>query len=168
MIRMGASTDMPVNQSRVYLKYMKVPPGKKRKKEAYYLWADEASLAAAVQRPSPARSEERRSPRVAMREMQEQQREEQRTQQEQEAMAALPAGAAIERERKLPQKVPAPVRGRQRAERKTKESNVSLDKRLQQFPGHSLGIRGGKLRCLACKTGTYPRLSTRIHACGHA
>ena len=72
--------------------------------------------------------------------------------------AELPELAAHERDRKLPMKKPLATkevqrRGRQKEACQTKESNVPVEKRIEEFPGHSLAKdpQTGKLRCLACK-----------------
>ena len=59
---------------------------------------------------------------------------------------------ACERVRKLPMKKEAPVRGHNKMEGKTKESNVSVEQRLVEFPDNSLckDKLNGKLRCDAC------------------
>jgi hypothetical protein len=69
---------------------------------------------------------------------------------------ALPAGAEIERLRKMPMKHPQklpPPRGRPNGTlpAKTPESQVSLETRLREFPDNSLVISFGQLRCQACK-----------------
>jgi hypothetical protein len=68
-----------------------------------------------------------------------------------EGGSSLPTRAAHERERSMPQLPPAPVRGRQQAERKTPESKVALEKRIEQFPNTSLVITMGRLHCACCK-----------------
>ena len=57
--------------------------------------------------------------------------------------AELPELAAHERDRKLPMKKPLAQkevqrRGRQKEACQTKESNVPIEKRIEEFPGHSL------------------------------
>ena len=54
--------------------------------------------------------------------------------------AAQPERAAHERERKLPPKPDAHVRGRQAATRTTKESNVPLTQRLAEFPNQCMRV----------------------------
>ena len=71
-----------------------------------------------------------------------------------------PTRAAIERERKLPQKLPAPVRGRQQAERQTKASKKSAQDRVAEFEGNSLKVSAGELFCQACKVTIFNKWST--------
>ena len=74
--------------------------------------------------------------------------------------AALPALAAHERERSLPQSAPAIVRGRNKAERKTAESKVSVESRIAQFPANSFTMSLGKLHCAACKVTVFNKWSS--------
>ena len=80
------------------------------------------------------------------------------------AAAPLPARAAHERSRSMPLSQPAPVRGRNKAERKTAESKVPLAQRLNQFPNQSLSIVQGKLHCNACPFDIFNKHSSiKIH-----
>ena len=79
------------------------------------------------------------------------------------AEVELPARAEHERERKLPQKKgDAPVRGRQTTERKTVETKVPVEKRITEFPNHSLCINklNGMLRCAACPIDIVNKVSS--------
>lgn len=63
----------------------------------------------------------------------------------------MPALAPLERERAKKRKLPEGPRGRNKAVRITKETTVSLDRRLFEFPKQGLKISAGKLFCLPCK-----------------
>ena len=145
VVRVGTVTDF-MNDGRVYMRYQAPKPGCKFKLETHHFWAspDELVLAPlAGQDASPHSSEQTRTVQ--------QQQELQRGREREVRSEELPAGAAHERARKLPQKKAAPITGRQHGA-KTATSKVSLVTRVQQFPDHSLviGIEG-KLRCVACK-----------------
>ena len=60
----------------------------------------------------------------------------------------------------MPQAPRAPVRGRNKAERKTAESKVPLTARLEQFPNQSFSIVQGKLRCNACPFDCFNKVSS--------
>lgn len=78
----------------------------------------------------------------------------------------LPHMAEHERERKKKVKPPVGKRGRQLAERKTKESKVTVDQRLREFPNQSFKNSGGKLYCAACKvmlTNIKTSISIKAH-----
>ena len=76
------------------------------------------------------------------------------------AAASLPARAAHERKRKLPQLPEANVRGRQKAERQTTTSKITAAERVRQFENHSLAVRAGEIFCQACKTVIFNKWST--------
>lgn len=115
--------------------------------ETRHAWVDPATLMAveptATERKQP---EPRASPR--------------KTQHVPDEAVQLPARSAIERERQLPQKIEAPVRGRQKIERQTQASKTSVRDRVVQFPGHSLKESAGALFCQACKTTIFNKWST--------
>eukprot|EP00966_Prymnesium_polylepis_P327510 7383383-Prymnesium_polylepis.1 len=71
--------------------------------------------------------------------------------------------AAHERDRVMPQKPPAGARGRATSERKTKESKVPINTRLEQNPGQSFRCSAGKLFCAACAF-VIPNISANISA----
>ena len=58
---------------------------------------------------------------------------------------------------------PANVRGRQKSERRTVESKVTNEKRIEQFDGHSLSVSLGRLHCTACKMTVFNKWSS-IHS----
>ena len=61
-----------------------------------------------------------------------------------------PERAAHERARKTRKLKDAPVRGRNRSERKTKEPKVDPANRVADFPHQSLGVDNDKVFCKAC------------------
>lgn len=63
----------------------------------------------------------------------------------------LPRMAHHERSRCVKQKAPIGKRGRNESVHITKETNVPLTQRLQEFPNTGLTISAGKLFCLPCK-----------------
>jgi hypothetical protein len=63
----------------------------------------------------------------------------------------------------MPQKPPAGARGRATSERKTKESKVPINTRLEQNPGQSFRCSAGKLFCAAC-VFVIPNISANIGA----
>ena len=63
----------------------------------------------------------------------------------------MPELASHERSRNVKQKAPVGKRSRQAAAHVTKQTSVSLRKRLQEFPNTGLTISAGKLFCLPCK-----------------
>ena len=71
-----------------------------------------------------------------------------------------PELAKHERMRKQAKLKDAPVRGRNKTERKTKEPDVDPQVRVDAFPNQSLVKLNGKLYCLACKTDRSVRLSS--------
>ena len=147
-IRLGRESDF-VNNGRARIEYLKLKRGTKFKKECHYTWVvpetltrvekedDAAAIAMedAVLRKSPRRE-------AAAREQTEEQTREQ----------TLPKRAAHERDRKLPKKAEAPVRGPQKLTRQTPESKVPVSKRIEEFSGHSLfeNPLNHMLRCAAC------------------
>lgn len=75
-----------------------------------------------------------------------------------------PELAAHERRRKQARLKDAPVRGRNKVQRKTKEPKLNPEERILAFPNQSLCKVDGKLHCLACKTDRSLRLSSlRTH-----
>jgi hypothetical protein len=62
-----------------------------------------------------------------------------------------PELAAHERKRKVTRLKEAPVRGRNKLGRKTKEPVIAPLIRVEAFPNQSLAVENGKLRCKACK-----------------
>lgn len=73
----------------------------------------------------------------------------------------LPELADHERERKSKHKGPTGPRGRAKLQRQTKQSNVSLAQRLNDFPGQSLKVSGFDLWCKCCKQ-SIPNLSESL------
>ena len=145
-VRLGGPNDF-VNSSRAKISFVRVKPGKVRVTETVSPWVRPESLQlltdedAVPDTPAPNVTTERRvSPRLADRETT-------------TRSADLPGLAAHERGRKLPMKQAAPVRGHNKATvLKTKESKVSVEQRITEFPDHSLSLdkMTGKLRCDAC------------------
>ena len=142
-IRLGNDADF-VNNGRARIQCEKIKKGAKYKKETHIIWV-KADTLSSLDDPVGIASNEcspRKSPRL-----------------QQQASAgfssidkesSLPCRASIERERKLPQKMEASVRGPNKLQRQTAESKISVDERVQQFPGNSLVNEMGKLRCRAC------------------
>eukprot|EP00326_Haptolina_ericina_P035021 CAMPEP_0181246642 /NCGR_PEP_ID=MMETSP1096-20121128/44115_1 /TAXON_ID=156174 ORGANISM="Chrysochromulina ericina, Strain CCMP281" /NCGR_SAMPLE_ID=MMETSP1096 /ASSEMBLY_ACC=CAM_ASM_000453 /LENGTH=829 /DNA_ID=CAMNT_0023343497 /DNA_START=868 /DNA_END=3357 /DNA_ORIENTATION=+ len=64
---------------------------------------------------------------------------------------AMPDMAAHERERKRKMKLPEGPRGRQVEARTTKETKVSVEQRLREFPGQGLRNSAGVVFCAPCK-----------------
>ena len=52
------------------------------------------------------------------------------------------------------------MRGRNKAERKTAESKVSVESRIAQFPANSFTMSLGKLHCAACKVTVFNKWSS--------
>ena len=159
-LRLGGSADF-VNEGRARIQYERVKPGKVRAKETFTVWVKPETLEAIPIAGQVAESPSRKSPRVA----------------EQTAAAAAPRAAELpelaphERERKLPKKREAPVRGPNKMERTTKESQVPVEQRIHEFPGQSLckDFLTGKVRCAACKkTLTNLKETIRVHCSGEA
>lgn len=59
--------------------------------------------------------------------------------------------AGLERERSSKRKKPEGPRGRSKSSRKTKESKVSVQQRIMQFPEQGFKESAGKLFCRACR-----------------
>lgn len=74
-----------------------------------------------------------------------------------------PELAAHERKRKVARLKEAPVRGRNKLGRKTKEPVIAPLIRVEAFPNQSLAVENGKLRCKACKYDCSLRLSSLRH-----
>ena len=146
-VRLGGADDF-VNSCRAKIRYERIKPNMVRAKETIERWVLPESMrslpeAGAIETPPTANAFDTGrnvSPRAADR----------------EAPARsidLPELAAIERARKMPMKAPAPVRGHNKCSAaKTKESNVSVEQRISEFPDNSLckDPFTGKLRCDAC------------------
>ena len=69
--------------------------------------------------------------------------------------------ASIERDRVLPQKPPAGVRGHQKAGHTTRETHISIASRINEFPNQSMRDSAGKLFCGACLS-TLPNIKSSI------
>ena len=138
-LRVGNEADF-VNNGRARIKYWRVKKNTKNKKEEVYTWVQPGTLTLLeelLEMPPP--DSPRKSPRI-----------EGCTTAGQAAAELLPARAEIERARKLPMKALCGERGRQHATRTTKESLVTIEQRIAEFPGHSLAKVDGKLCCVAC------------------
>jgi hypothetical protein len=147
IVRVGTPADF-LNNGRVRVSlYLALKPGTKYKMQTNFVWVtrDELILASLAE-SSPLLPRSLESVREAHA-----QQEQARSRGREEAEQALPARAAHERERKLPQKAMIGERGRQKATRQTSESKVSVQDRITAFPGHSLAIVDGKLCCVACR-----------------
>lgn len=121
-MRMGNTTDF-INAGRVKISFEQVKKGAKFKKETHTRWVQPETLslppseaaagtATGGSMPSPSA---RKSPRIA----------ERTAGRAQSGETNLTERAAHERERKLPQKPEAPVRGHQKMERTTAETKVA-------------------------------------------
>lgn len=142
IVRLGTPADF-MNNGRIRVSYLAPKPNCKFKMQTNFVWVtlDGLSLAPQMESsPLPPRSSER------VREAEAQQTQ----QRNREREAGLPALAAHERERKLPQKAPEGERGRQKNTRQTSESKVSIQQRIEDYPEHSLAEVDGKLCCVAC------------------
>jgi hypothetical protein len=84
------------------------------------------------------------------------------------APAAFTAGmtppelAKHERERKRSRLKDAPVRGHNKAGRKTKEPSVPLEQRIADYPNETLRIEKGALFCAACNKPRSARLTALV------
>ena len=142
-LRLGNAADC-INNGLARIKYSRLKPGTKFKKQDHICWVQLDTLMALEHTGTigsadgEGRSPVRRSPRVEGRTA------------AQQADAVLPERAAIERKRKLAEKPEAPVRGRQKTVLTTTETEVPLEQRLREFPDHSLVIELGSLKCVAC------------------
>ena len=153
-LRMGSEADW-INNGRCRIEWRTIKPGKKRVFNTHSKWVMPETLTLPAQEqpaadtgaanPSPTR----KSPRNA--------------QHLRPEGADLPPERAVhERERKLPTRKDAPVRGRQKAERQTAETKVSIEKRITDHPGHSLckNDLNGMLRCAGCAVDIPNKLSS--------
>lgn len=153
--KIGIERDF-LNHGRVYISYQKRKSGCKRKMEVNYVWVDRMSLKAIEAWKEVEGSEvrspaARRSPRLTV---------ELESNSEEPTPTNLPARAAHERKRTMKQKKEAPVRGHNKAQRKTSASKISVDDRVKQFPDQSLKNFSGQLRCQACKKGIFNKWSS--------
>ena len=139
-LRLGNASDF-VNDGRARIQYEKIKRGAKYKKETHFNWvkADTLTRFEDLADATSERDTPRKSPRIA---------ECVTTQGETDAL--LPAHSGMERDRKLPRKAVAPVRGPNKLQRQTAESKISTDERIKQFPGQSFVNEMGRLKCRAC------------------
>jgi hypothetical protein len=149
IVRYGTASDF-ANAERIYVTFKRRKVGRGSKMEQCHHWVLPDALTAHEEQSSPPSCQTSARITGAAAEAARLAREQLRAQ----ARADLPEAAPHERERKLPQKEAEGKRGRQKLERKTNRSKVSLDVRLQQFPEQSFvkePIHLLDIVCRACK-----------------
>ena len=75
---------------------------------------------------------------------------------------AAPQLASIERDRAMPQKRPATERQAVAGDHKRKETGITLEARVRQYPGEMLAVSAGELHCTACKQRNLQNIKSTI------
>ena len=75
---------------------------------------------------------------------------------------AAPQLASMERDRAMPQKRPATERQAVAGDHKRKETGITLEARVRQYPGEMLAVSAGELHCTACKKRNLQNIKSTI------